>query len=334
MDDAPASSPETRLPLAQGAGHVALANNALVATSADGKVTVHLPWRDVVGVDVEGATGLVVHAYPGWTTAATSARRYRAVRLVADADAATVADFAARACLAAGVLRGAAAEGGEPRRLRWLVLVNPFGGKKQAMELFETHVLPVARMAHVGVDVRTTEYAGHARDLVRECDLSVLDCLVIVSGDGLLNEVIDGLSKRKDAEAALATPLAIVPGGSGNGIAWSIGAGEAASAGLTALKGSPQPLDLLEARQAGDEGQPDDVYVGCLSIEWALIADIDVESEELRWMGGARFTAKAVQKVMGKPKVYAGHIEFWRPEMDPAAAGVIEDGFGSPARLV
>ena len=51
---------------------------------------------------------------------------------------------------------------------------------------------------------------------------SVLGVLVIVSGDGLCYEVLNGLMSREDREEALKIPLGIVPGGSGNALAAGI----------------------------------------------------------------------------------------------------------------
>ncbi|MED6238800.1 Sphingosine kinase 1, partial [Ataeniobius toweri] len=69
---------------------------------------------------------------------------------------------------------------------------------------------------------RTKERQNHARELVREADLSQWDALVIMSGDGLLHEVINGLLERPDWEDAICTPLGILPGGSGNALAASV----------------------------------------------------------------------------------------------------------------
>lgn len=44
-------------------------------------------------------------------------------------------------------------------------------------------------------------------------DSSAVDCLVTVSGDGLLWEVVNGLMQRPDWKVALKVPLAIIPAG-------------------------------------------------------------------------------------------------------------------------
>ncbi|KAM7372217.1 hypothetical protein PAMP_009400 [Pampus punctatissimus] len=66
------------------------------------------------------------------------------------------------------------------------------------------------------------KHQNHARELVRKADLSQWDALVIMSGDGLLFEVINGLMEREDWQEAIQTPLGILPGGSGNALAASV----------------------------------------------------------------------------------------------------------------
>jgi sphingosine kinase len=44
------------------------------------------------------------------------------------------------------------------------------------------------------------------------------DCIVTLSGDGLIHEVLNGLAARPDAEKALNIPIAPIPTGSANGM--------------------------------------------------------------------------------------------------------------------
>ncbi|ETE72469.1 Sphingosine kinase 1, partial [Ophiophagus hannah] len=63
---------------------------------------------------------------------------------------------------------------------------------------------------------------NHAWDLAREEDMSKWDAVVIMAGDGLLHEVINGLMERPDWKTAIQKPLCILPGGSGNALAASL----------------------------------------------------------------------------------------------------------------
>ena len=57
---------------------------------------------------------------------------------------------------------------------------------------------------------------------MKEVDLNEYDAIIIVSGDGLIHEVINGLMKRSDWSTAIRTPIGVVPGGSGNALAAAI----------------------------------------------------------------------------------------------------------------
>lgn len=62
------------------------------------------------------------------------------------------------------------------------------------------------------VDIRSTEYRGHAAEITRECVNRNVDVIVAVGGDGTVNEVARSLTHSN-------TALGIIPCGSGNGLA-------------------------------------------------------------------------------------------------------------------
>uniref|UniRef100_A0A3B5AP70 sphingosine kinase n=1 Tax=Stegastes partitus TaxID=144197 RepID=A0A3B5AP70_9TELE len=105
------------------------------------------------------------------------------------------------------------------RPCRTMILVNPHSGRGQALQLFTGHIQGMLTEASVPYKLVLTEHQNHARELVKKADLSQWDALVIMSGDGLLFEVINGLMDREDWQEAIQTPLGILPGGSGNALA-------------------------------------------------------------------------------------------------------------------
>lgn len=60
--------------------------------------------------------------------------------------------------------------------------------------------------------VKLTEYAGHAADIAKQCAKDNIDIVVAIGGDGTVNEVARSLTHTN-------TALAIIPCGSGNGLA-------------------------------------------------------------------------------------------------------------------
>ncbi|XP_078063799.1 sphingosine kinase 2-like [Mustelus asterias] len=108
----------------------------------------------------------------------------------------------------------------KPRRL--LLFVNPRSGRSLAMSYCEKHILPMILEANISYNLICTEHQNHARELIQNIELCEWDGIVIVSGDGLLYEVINGLMERPDWEKAIEMPVGILPAGSGNAVAAAV----------------------------------------------------------------------------------------------------------------
>ncbi|XP_039183927.1 sphingosine kinase 1 isoform X2 [Crotalus tigris] len=109
-----------------------------------------------------------------------------------------------------------------PQKCQVIVLLNPRSGAGQALNLFTSQVQPMLTEASIGFHKFVTEKHNHAWDLARNEDMSKWDAVVIMAGDGLLHEVINGLMERPDWKTAIQKPLCILPGGSGNALASSL----------------------------------------------------------------------------------------------------------------
>ncbi|TRX70600.1 diacylglycerol kinase family protein [Carboxylicivirga sp. M1479] len=91
-----------------------------------------------------------------------------------------------------------------------LFLINPFSGigKQRTVEKAIEEVIDHEKYV---VEIAYTEYAGHARELAKDA-IGKFDVVVAVGGDGTVNEVGSSLVNTT-------TALAIIPTGSGNGLA-------------------------------------------------------------------------------------------------------------------
>ncbi|KAK7929890.1 hypothetical protein WMY93_006285 [Mugilogobius chulae] len=169
----------------------------------------------------------------------------------------------------------------EPSRRRMLLLVNPQSGRGQALSLYNTHIQKMLQEAELPHSLVITERQNHARELVRDTNLSQWDALVIMSGDGLLFEVINGLLERHDWEEAIRTPLAILPGGSGNALAASVhhysgatpvfGEELLISCGFLLCKGLVSRMDLVSIHLSSGSR-----VFSFLSLAWGFVADVDM----------------------------------------------------------
>eukprot|EP00026_Physarum_polycephalum_P005330 Phypoly_transcript_05362.p1 GENE.Phypoly_transcript_05362~~Phypoly_transcript_05362.p1 ORF type:complete len:627 (+),score=83.49 Phypoly_transcript_05362:27-1883(+) len=186
---------------------------------------------------------------------------------------------------------------------RVVFVVNPFSGTRKALSVLASvrHLFDIAGMH---VTVIETNAAGHAREIGRTIDISTVDRLVTVSGDGLFNELINGIMDRADwHEVTNKIPLGIIPAGSGNGLAAALGGATPTEAAFAVIKGPARPFDVLRTTQNGVS------LYGFLTLTWAMISDVDIESEKMRWMGSLRFSIGALKRIMSLRK-YKGKITY------------------------
>lgn len=128
--------------------------------------------------------------------------------------------------------------------------------------------------------------------------------IVVVSGDGLIHEVINGLMDRPDWRRAMRIPIGQIPGGSANALACCVAysSGEvysglslesfATQTAFNISKSISVPLDLVRI-ELFDKS----VIYSFLALEWAIVADVDLESEKYRYLGAMRFAVGALKRI-------------------------------------
>jgi sphingosine kinase len=111
-----------------------------------------------------------------------------------------------------------------PKDLRKvLIILNPKSGSGKSRESFQKYVAPVFVEAEVPYELQVTRYANYAREFVRHKDIYMWRSIVVVGGDGILFEILNGLFERPDWERAMnELPIGVIPCGSGNGLAKAI----------------------------------------------------------------------------------------------------------------
>lgn len=145
--------------------------------------------------------------------------------------------------------------------MRALLVVNPAATTTSARV---RDVISTALSSDLKLEVATTEYRGHARDLARKAaESGEVELVVSLGGDGTVNEIVNGLLHHGPDPEAL-PKLAVVPGGSTNVFARALGlpndAVEATGALLDALRaGTSRTVGLglvSGTRGTEDEGVP------------------------------------------------------------------------------
>ncbi|KAL3233859.1 Sphingoid long chain base kinase 4 [Nakaseomyces bracarensis] len=183
-----------------------------------------------------------------------------------------------------------------------LVIINPFGGKGKAKKLFKSKAKPLLTASRCTVDIQYTKYPEHAVDIAKELDIDKYDTIACASGDGIPYEVINGLYRRPDrVEAFNKIAITQLPCGSGNAMSvschWTSNPSYAA---LCLLKSVEARIDLMCCSQPSyvDEFP----RLSFLSQTYGVIAESDINTEFIRWMGPARFELGVAFNVLQRKK--------------------------------
>lgn len=181
---------------------------------------------------------------------------------------------------------------------RILLVLNRFGGTGHAARLYEKWIKPVLHGARAHVTYIETESHGHAEQIAMDLDVAKYDVVVCCSGDGVPHEILNGLYQRPDRETALAQ-LAVtqLPCGSGNALSLSThGTSHAGLAAVCMLKLQRTRMDLMALTQGGR------TRLSFLSQLYGAIADADIGTDHLRWLGPVRFEVGFLGKLISKAK--------------------------------
>ncbi len=122
-------------------------------------------------------------------------------------------------------------------KTRACFIVNPMAGtshQKRIRESIDRHL----DHTKFHYKIEYTRHAGHATDLARQAAAEGWEVVVAVGGDGSVNEVAAGLMGTDSV-------LAIIPAGSGNGLAMHLGLGRDMNRAMRLLNRSePRWLDV------------------------------------------------------------------------------------------
>ncbi|XP_044299366.1 ceramide kinase-like [Varanus komodoensis] len=198
-----------------------------------------------------------------------------------------------------------------------LAFINPFGGRKQAVEIYRSQVAPLFALAGIYVQVVETCHAKEARDYILQQDLCDFDGLLSVGGDGTFNELMHALIERTqrkarvhedDIDGELLPPrlrIGIIPAGSTDCICFAtVGTNDPVTSALHIIIGDSQPMDVCSIWHNGKLLRYSVSLVG-----YGFYGDVVSASEKHRWMGPMRYTYAGAKAVLNN-RSYEGMVEF------------------------
>jgi diacylglycerol kinase family enzyme len=102
--------------------------------------------------------------------------------------------------------------------VRGILIVNP---RATTMDGDTPELVARSLAGLVDLEVQATRHRGHARELAAEADA---DLVLVLGGDGAVNETVNGIMSRPSRLPGSALPLiGVIPGGGGNVFARALG---------------------------------------------------------------------------------------------------------------
>ena len=175
--------------------------------------------------------------------------------------------------------------------MRALLIINP---RATAMTGRDAGLVVRALGSRLELDTRQTQYRGHAGELAAASAAEGYELVVVFSGDGTVNEVVNGLMRAGDQRPALAP----IPGGGANVFARTLGlpadAGGAVQrilAGVAA--GTRRKIGL------GLAGDRYFTFSSGLGLDAEVMADIEKQRARGRRASVAAYLRTAVRRYYG-----------------------------------
>lgn len=188
--------------------------------------------------------------------------------------------------------------------MRAVLIVNPNA----------TSTTPAGRdlLAHalesrVTLTVVHTDHRGHAIEIARQATRDGVDVLIVHAGDGTVNEVVNGVLGDCGTvlDAGVAPAIAVVPGGSANVFARTLGISP------DPIEATNQLVDLLSGYRMGrrwrriglmDCGERWGVFTAGLGVDGAVVAAVEAQRAKGRKVTAARYIRVAVREMLASSR--------------------------------
>jgi diacylglycerol kinase (ATP) len=165
------------------------------------------------------------------------------------------------------------------------VILNPTAGSGAAARK-KSAITRALTVSGVVPEVVHTEGPGDAGRLVREARRDGVECVVLVGGDGTLNDAVQGFLES-NGNVASGPDLGLIPSGTGGDFRRTFELGDSVDeAAERLLRASPRPLDLGLLSVMGHDGvMVRRAFVNITSFGIGGLTDRIVNSSP-KWMGG------------------------------------------------
>jgi ceramide kinase len=181
-----------------------------------------------------------------------------------------------------------------PKKL--LLFVNPYGGKKNALKIYEKYAKPLFKAADIDISLIVSQRSNQIFDLVIQQHIDQFDGIICCGGDGTFSELFNGLIYRKMTGRGDAVidvnciprpdkPIGVIPAGSTDTVAYCLhGTTDVRTCVLHVILGQTGGLDISSVSNGAGL-----IKFFASVMSYGYLGDIAYESERLRWMGPKRY---------------------------------------------
>ena len=174
------------------------------------------------------------------------------------------------------------------KRKKFCILVNPVAGGGKTKKVF-TKIQPLFETSFVQSVQHFSDQPGFITDFIINNNLSEFDGLCVLGGDGTIHEAVLGLMKSGQAKSI---PLGVIPSGTGNAFVQDLGCLDPTKAATQIIDGKVSPIDVF--RIVHNE----EISYGFNIIGWGMASDVNIQAEQLRWIGAMRYSVSAIVNIM------------------------------------
>ena len=172
--------------------------------------------------------------------------------------------------------------------MNYFIIINPNSGKKKSIGVFEKVLIPILNKNNHTYTYQLTTHRNHAKEIILKLNLSNIDAILVLGGDGTMHEVVNGILNRDDDKKI---PLGNIPTGSGNSLLYDIGKYDIITTIELILKNNVREIDVMKVSSSTKT-----IYSINL-VGWGMGNDIGVLAEKLRWLGPIRYNIASIIEI-------------------------------------
>ena len=170
----------------------------------------------------------------------------------------------------------------------FLFIVNPVSGVKDNLAISKI-VLNILNQSNIDTNVIYTTHKGHAKEYITALNQPTYHSIIVLGGDGTINEVINGLLLRQDKYLP---KLCFLPGGTGNSVLHDLQYLDPISALEPIFNNSIKYIDVMALQFKNF------IEYSINILGWGLVSDIAILAEKLRMIGSVRYNLASLYYIL------------------------------------